>query len=372
MIQLFCQAEEHRFIARRVLANALVCYAFSFVAVLLLLPLAVRCAYSPAGAAISAVAYVLLVVGIAGVTAELQFSRFRGQFPLPKRAIVLALLRVIPWLIPLVVLCMRGTMAGILGVGAFAIVSAKLLRRLWKLHGVDATEIRAVRSRDTGVNLPALTALICVAYFGVAAGLNGNTIIAVSCTAASCFLIGWLEDRYSQSGEQFRNGVVPILLAIVITFIGLLPPLGHLQETSAKLDPLQSGVILLTERKPPIPLILPQPEDRLRIRKKRFPPTVASILFSGEYWTGRKAIELGLADGIGDLRSVLRQRYGDKVQIALVAAERSLLGRARPGIGLSGRGLDLATGRLDLGRLDLAGDIVSALETRALWARYGL
>jgi len=93
-------------------------------------------------------------------------------------------------------------------------------------------------------------------------------------------------------------------------------------------------------------------------------------LFSGEYWAGRKAIELGLADGIGDLRSVLRQRYGDKVQIPLVAAERSLFGRARPGIGLET--LDLATGRLDLGRLDLAGDIVSALETRALWARYGL
>jgi signal peptide peptidase SppA len=93
-------------------------------------------------------------------------------------------------------------------------------------------------------------------------------------------------------------------------------------------------------------------------------------LFSGEYWAGRKAIELGLADGIGDLRSVLRQRYGDKVQIPLVAAERSLFGRARPGIGLET--LDLATGRLDLGRFDLAGDIVSALETRALWARYGL
>ena len=38
-----------------------------------------------------------------------------------------------------------------------------------------------------------------------------------------------------------------------------------------------------------------------------------SDMFSGEYWTGRRALELGLVDAIGDLRSVLRERYGDKV-----------------------------------------------------------
>src|ERR1700752_2682205 len=37
------------------------------------------------------------------------------------------------------------------------------------------------------------------------------------------------------------------------------------------------------------------------------------VLFSGEYWTGSTAVELGLADGIGDLRSTLRARFGDKV-----------------------------------------------------------
>src|SRR5580700_2012260 len=60
-------------------------------------------------------------------------------------------------------------------------------------------------------------------------------------------------------------------------------------------------------------------------------------LFSGEYWSGTKAIELGLADGIGDLRSTLRARFGDKVVTPLIAAERSLFGRARQGIGI---GLD--------------------------------
>jgi serine protease SohB len=93
-------------------------------------------------------------------------------------------------------------------------------------------------------------------------------------------------------------------------------------------------------------------------------------LFSGEYWSGTKAIELGLADRIGDLRSTLRARFGDKVMTPLVAPERSLFGRARSGIGL----LDFGAGGFDpmSQGAELAGGIISALEARALWARYGL
>ncbi len=90
-------------------------------------------------------------------------------------------------------------------------------------------------------------------------------------------------------------------------------------------------------------------------------------LFSGEYWTGTRAIEFGLADGIGDMRSTLRTRFGDEVMTPLVAAERSLLGRVRPGIGMLGIDRD----PLSLGA-ELAGGVISALEARALWARYGL
>ena len=86
-------------------------------------------------------------------------------------------------------------------------------------------------------------------------------------------------------------------------------------------------------------------------------------LFSGEFWTAQTAIELGLADSIGDLRSNLRERYGDKVRTPLIEAERSFLGRKLSGIGLA-RALTDSPG--------LADDMVSALETRALWTRYGL
>jgi serine protease SohB len=84
-------------------------------------------------------------------------------------------------------------------------------------------------------------------------------------------------------------------------------------------------------------------------------------LFSGEYWTGKRALELGLIDAIGDLRSTLRERFGEKVLMPLVAAERSFLGRRIFG-----------AARAELTQGGLAEDIISALEARALWGRYGL
>jgi serine protease SohB len=92
-------------------------------------------------------------------------------------------------------------------------------------------------------------------------------------------------------------------------------------------------------------------------------------LFSGEYWSGVRGLELGLVDALGDLRGVLRQRYGDKVVTPLISAERGWLGRRLPGIGSLG-----GTGGIhgELLQAGLAGDIISALEARALWARYGL
>jgi signal peptide peptidase SppA len=89
-------------------------------------------------------------------------------------------------------------------------------------------------------------------------------------------------------------------------------------------------------------------------------------LFSGAYWTGQRSIDLGLSDAIGDLRSVLRGRFGDKVKMPLIAPATGLLS------GLLGRrsaGLDVAALH-DL-PATLPDELISALETRAIWARYG-
>ena len=88
-------------------------------------------------------------------------------------------------------------------------------------------------------------------------------------------------------------------------------------------------------------------------------------LFSGEYWTGSKAIELGLADAIGDLRATLRSRFGDDVVTPLVAPARGWFGRVQPGVGTADFDISLRGG-------DIAEGVISALEARALWARYGL
>lgn len=89
-------------------------------------------------------------------------------------------------------------------------------------------------------------------------------------------------------------------------------------------------------------------------------------LFSGAYWTGQKSIDLGLSDAIGDLRSVLRARFGEKVKTPLIAPAAGLLS------GLFGRrsaGMETSL-LLDLPAA-MPDELISALEARAIWARYG-
>jgi signal peptide peptidase SppA len=82
-------------------------------------------------------------------------------------------------------------------------------------------------------------------------------------------------------------------------------------------------------------------------------------LFSGAFWTAARAIELGLADGVGDIRTTLRARFGDKVKLRPIGFERGFLSRRLPGA--SGVDVD-----------DLAGSLLAILEARASWARFGL
>jgi signal peptide peptidase SppA len=90
------------------------------------------------------------------------------------------------------------------------------------------------------------------------------------------------------------------------------------------------------------------------------------VLFTGEYWAGETSVSLGLADAIGDMRSILRARYGDKVKTPVVAPAAGMLS------GLLGR---KSAGASALTQLDgfggLPEEVISALETRAIWAKFG-
>src|ERR1700743_3023060 len=90
------------------------------------------------------------------------------------------------------------------------------------------------------------------------------------------------------------------------------------------------------------------------------------VLFTGEYWAGETSVSLGLADAIGDMRTTLRARYGDKVQTPVIAPAAGVLA------GLLGR---KSAGAATLGQIEgtagLPDDLISALETRAIWAKFG-
>jgi signal peptide peptidase SppA len=88
-------------------------------------------------------------------------------------------------------------------------------------------------------------------------------------------------------------------------------------------------------------------------------------LFTGAFWSGRKALELGLIDGLSDVRTKMRSLYGDEVRLKLVAPSTSWFRRKR-GVFAEGGGFEFgfAPG-------GLADDLISAVEARALWSRFG-
>lgn len=94
-------------------------------------------------------------------------------------------------------------------------------------------------------------------------------------------------------------------------------------------------------------------------------------LFSGDFWLGGRAVEIGLADGIGDLRGVLRERYGEKVRIRTVARRSGWL-RRRFGLSAACMGADIVGSTSDQAVAGFFDGVLSAIEARALWSRFGL
>ena len=90
--------------------------------------------------------------------------------------------------------------------------------------------------------------------------------------------------------------------------------------------------------------------------------TDSADLFTGEVWTGARAVELGLTDGVGTARGVLTERYPD-AELVTVDQRKPLLARL---------GLGAAPAARHDARADLLLALVQAVEVRAAWARYGL
>lgn len=83
-------------------------------------------------------------------------------------------------------------------------------------------------------------------------------------------------------------------------------------------------------------------------------------LFSGEFWSGKQALQMGLIDGIGDLRTVMRERFGDQVQLRLVNPERGWFARR------------LRQGPAPAEPADWIAEALAFIDERLMWSRYGL
>lgn len=94
-----------------------------------------------------------------------------------------------------------------------------------------------------------------------------------------------------------------------------------------------------------------------------------STLFEGQIWSGQQAVELGLVDGLGDVRSKMRELFGETVRLKQIAVDRSWFKRRLIGVS------DMVEMRPSSHRgmsFGLADDVVSTIEARALWSRFGL
>jgi len=87
-------------------------------------------------------------------------------------------------------------------------------------------------------------------------------------------------------------------------------------------------------------------------------------LFTGLFWSGMRGKELGLVDELGDMRSVLKEKFGEKTELRLISASRGLFGRRA-----AGASVESWAGALGANATD---GLIGSLEEKSLWNRYGL
>ena len=102
-----------------------------------------------------------------------------------------------------------------------------------------------------------------------------------------------------------------------------------------------------------------------RIGEERMPLPLVKALAMVKKAAALANLELGLIDGLGDLRTKMRELYGDEVRFSMVAPSTSWLRRRR--------GVSVHEGGSEFGFTPggLAADLISAIEARALWTRFG-
>ena len=88
-------------------------------------------------------------------------------------------------------------------------------------------------------------------------------------------------------------------------------------------------------------------------RNKKLKKDMGVELFSGEFWSGKKSKELGLIDGLGNAEQILREKFGEDVEVKVFEKSKGWLAKRIS-----------SENQID--------KIANIIEERSIWQRYGL
>ena len=77
--------------------------------------------------------------------------------------------------------------------------------------------------------------------------------------------------------------------------------------------------------------------------------------FTGEFWSGTASMKLGLIDGIGNAEQILREKFGEDIDIKKLEKPKSFIAK-----------------KLSSSIDNQIDNIASVIEERALWQKFGL
>jgi signal peptide peptidase SppA len=232
----------------------------------------------------------------------------------------------------------------------------------------QAFSLRRLAAVALAVNSPGGSAVQSAQIFGRIRALAEETEVPVYAFAGDVAASGgyWLalagDEIYADPASVI--GSIGVLfrsfgLADAIQRLGIERRVHTAGTRKAALDPFRpedaDDVAMLKELQADVHEVF---KDAVRARRGARLKGEEEVLFSGAFWSGKRAVELGLVDGLGDLRSVMRAHFGDRVRLRPVGGPRRWL-RARLGMAKA----DPAA---------IGDGVIAALEERLLWSRYGL
>lgn len=242
---------------------------------------------------------------------------------------------------------------------------ARTLERAFTLHGVDAVALTINSPGGSAVQ----SALIHKRIRALADEHGVPVVAFVEDVAASGgYWLALAADEIHADDASIVGSIGVVAsgfgLDKAIERLGIERRLYTAGDRKAMLDPFRAedpaDVAHLTELQGDIHETF---KELVRARRGKRLVGDQDELFSGAFWTGRRALEHGLIDGIGELRGVMRARFGEAVRFKRIGEPRQWW---RPRLGRLG---DPAAGAAPA---DWARSVIGAIEERLWWSRYGL